>query len=142
MNELTTPDVMGMSPIEDVLRGMMRPWRMMELAERTPSIRIDLNETDAAYQVKAEIPGVRKEDIDVRIEGNQVTLSTEIKKEREDKKNGRVLRSERQYGYASRSFTLGCAVDEAKAEARYENGVLELSLPKKGGGAARRISIH
>jgi len=142
MNEMMTTDPMDMSPIEDVLRGMMRPWRMMEITDRAPAIRIDVSETDAAYQVKAEIPGVRKEDIDVRIEGNQVTLSAEIKKEHEDKKNGRLLRSERLYGFASRSVSLGCAVDEAKAEAHYENGVLSLSLPKKGGTAAKRISIH
>lgn len=141
MNELLPTDPFSMSPIEDTLRSMMRPWRM-ELAERAPSIRVDLTENDNAYHVKAEIPGVKKDEIEVRIEGNQLTISTEVKKDREEKKNGRVLRSERLYGFASRSFSMACPLDEAKAEARYENGVLELNIPKKGGSAGRKLSIH
>ncbi len=141
MNELLNTDPMGLMPIEDVLRSMMRPWRM-EMADRAPTIRMDLTETDTAYQIKAEIPGVRKEDIDVRVEGNQVTLSTEVKKEKEEKKNGRVLRSERTYGFTSRSFTVSSPIDESKAEAHYENGILDLTLPKKAGSTAKRLSIH
>ena len=141
MNELLPVDPYLMNPIEDTLRGMMRPWRM-DLAERAPTIRVELSETDTAYQLRADIPGVRKEDIDVRIEGNQLSISTEIKKEREDKRNGRMLRSERLYGFASRSFTLGSVLDEAKAEAKNDNGVLELTIPKKGGASARKLSIH
>ena len=87
------------------------------------------------------MPGVSKDDIDVRIEGNRVTLSAEVKKDKEEKKDGRVLRSERQYGYASRSFTLGCAVDEAKAEAKYKDGILELTLPKKAKTSSKRLPI-
>lgn len=141
MNELLPTDPFALNPIEDTLRSMMRPWRM-ELAERAPSIRVDLTENDNAYHVKAEIPGVKKDEIEVRIEGNQLTISTEVKKDREEKKNGRVLRSERLYGYASRSFSMACPLDEAKAEARYENGVLDLTIPKKAGSAGRKLSIH
>jgi HSP20 family protein len=92
--------------------------------------------------VRAEIPGARKEDIDVRIEGNLVTISAEMKKEWDDRREGRVLRSERQYGHASRSFTLASPVDESKAGAKYENGVLELTLPKKSATATKRLSIQ
>ena len=113
-----------------MFRQMLRPWRI-ELPERAPQIKLDVHENDASYTVKAEVPGVNKDDIDVRIEGNRVTLSAEVKKDKEEKKDGRVLRSERQYGYASRSFTLACDVDEAKSEARYKDGILELTLPKK-----------
>jgi HSP20 family protein len=84
---------------------------------------------------------VRKEDIDVRIEGNQVTISAEVKKDKEEKKDGRVLRSERQYGFASRTFTLACDVDEAKSGAKYENGILELTLPKRTTTSSRRLPI-
>jgi HSP20 family protein len=91
--------------------------------------------------VKAEIPGVRKEDIDVRVDGNVVTISAEVKTEREEKDNGRILRQERHQGYASRSFTLACAVDESKTEARYKDGVLELRLPKKASASTKRISV-
>jgi HSP20 family protein len=141
MNELMSFDPFAPTPIEETLRNMMRPWRM-DTAERAPSMRIDLSETDKDYQIKAEIPGVSKEDIDVRIEGNQVTLSAEVRKEKQEKDDGRVLRSERAYGYASRSFTLGCPLDDAKAEARYENGVLSLTIPKKAEAAGRKLSIH
>ncbi|MES2228314.1 MAG: Hsp20/alpha crystallin family protein [Pseudomonadota bacterium] len=91
--------------------------------------------------MKADVPGVAKDDIDVRIDGNQVTISAEIKKEQEEKKDGRVLRSERQYGYASRTFSLACDVDEAKSVARYENGVLQLTLPKKTTSGSKRLPI-
>ncbi len=140
MNELRVPDLFALDPMEEAFRNLLRPWRA-DLAERSPQIKIELTEHDADYTVKAEVPGVRKEDIDIRIEGNQVTISAETKKDKEEKKSGRVLRSERQYGYASRSFTLACAVDEAKADAKYQNGVLELTLPKKAGGSSRRLTI-
>ena len=141
MNELMSFDPFASSPIEDTLRNMMRPWRL-ETVERAPTMRIDLSETDKDYQIKAEIPGVNKADIDVRIEGNQVTLSAEVRKEKQEKEEGRVLRSERSYGYASRSFSLGCPLDDAKAEARYDNGVLSLTIPKKAEAAGRKLSIH
>jgi HSP20 family protein len=140
MNELRVNDLLAMEPFDDMFRGFMRPWRA-DLAQRAPQIKLDLSETDADYTVKAEIPGVKKEDIDVRIEGNQVTIGAELKKESEEKKDGRVLRSERQYGYASRSFTLASAVDEAKSSAKYQDGVLELKLPKATTTASKRLPI-
>ena len=140
MNDLRVNDVFSMEPFDDVFRGFMRPWKG-EMAQRAPQIKLDLSETDAQYTVKAEIPGVKKEDIDVRIEGNQVTIGAEVKKESEEKKNGRVLRSERQYGYASRSFTLASAVDESKSTAKYQDGVLELTLPKTTTSSSKRLPI-
>ena len=112
-----------------------------EWAERAPQIKLDVHEADSSYTIKAEVLGVSKDDIDVRIEGNRVTLSAEVRKGKEEKKDGRVLRSERQYGYASRSFTLGCAVDEAKAEAKYKDGILELTLPKQTKTSSKRLPI-
>ena len=140
MNELRINDLFDLDPFENRLRDLMRPLRF-EAVERAPQIRIDLNEQDDCYMVKADIPGVRKEDIDVRIDRNQVTISAEVKKETEEKKDGRVLRSERQYGFASRSFALASEVDDAKADAKYQNGVLELRLPKRTGSAKKRLSI-
>jgi HSP20 family protein len=141
MNELRLNELLELDPMDVAFRNFLRPWRPADLSERTPQIRIDLSETDDQYAVKAEIPGVRKEDIDVRIDGDQVTISAEVKKEKEEKEDGRLLRSERQYGYASRSFTLACDVDEGKADAKYENGVLQLRLPKKAATASKRLSI-
>lgn len=140
MNDLRVNDLFAVEPFEDMFRGFMRPWKA-DVAQSAPQIKLDLSETDAQYTVKAEIPGVKKEDIDVRIDGNQVTIGAEVKKESEEKKDGRVLRSERQYGYASRSFTLASAVDEAKASAKYENGVLQLTLPKTTTTSSKRLPI-
>jgi len=139
MTQLRVRDFFDMDPFDEPFRAMLRPWRLE--ADQAPTIKIDLSEHDANFAVKAEIPGVRKEDIDVRIDGNQVTIAAEVKKDKEEKKDGRVLRSERQYGYASRTFTLSSAVDETKADAKYQNGVLELTLPKKASSGTKRLAI-
>ncbi len=141
MNELRIPDPFALDPFDESFRAFMRPWRF-ETAVAAPSIRIDLSEQDSSYTLKAEIPGVRKEDIDVRIDGNQVTISAEIKTEKQEKEGSRVLRSERQQGFASRSFTLACPVDEAASEAAYKDGILELKLPKKASTSTKRLSIE
>jgi HSP20 family protein len=140
MNELRVKDLFDMDPFESSFRNLLRPWRA-EGAERSPQIKLDLSEHDDCYMVKAEIPGVKKEDIDVRIDRNQVTISAEVKQEKEEKKDGRVLRSERQYGFASRSFALASDIEDAKADAKYQNGVLELRLPKKATSSSRKLSI-
>jgi HSP20 family protein len=141
MNELqTVNDLFEMEPFEEAFRRFLRPWRA-ELTEKLPQIKVDLSETDGSYTLKAEMPGVRKEDIEVRIDGNQVSISAEVKKETEEKKHGRVIRSERRYGYASRSVWLDTPVDESKAEAKMQDGVLRLTLPKKTEGAAKRLQI-
>lgn len=141
MNEMRLLDPFSMDPLEDTFRSLMRPWRFEQM-DAPPRIRLDVAEQNGTYAVRAEIPGARKDDIDVRIEGNLVTISAEMKKEWDDRKEGRLLRSERQYGYATRSFTLGSAVDESKADAKYENGVLQLTLPKKSATSTKRLSIH
>ena len=140
MNDLRVNDLFAIDPMDDMFRGFMRPWRA-EMTQRAPQIKLDVNENEGNFLIKAEMPGVRKEDIDVRIDGNQVTISAELKKESDEQKEGRVIRSERQYGYASRSFTLSCAVDESKADAKMQDGVLKLTLPKKTTTSSRRLPI-
>lgn len=140
MNDLRINDLFDLEPMESSLRSLLRPWRL-EGAERAPQIRLDVSEADGSYAVKAEIPGVRKEDIDVRIDGNLVTISAEVKKDKEEKAGERMLRCERQYGYASRSFTLADMVDDAKAVATYRDGVLQLSLPKRAPATQKHLSI-
>ena len=140
MNEVRASNLFDLDPFDDAFRGFLRPWRF-EQGVQAPRIKIDLTEHDDSYAVKAEIPGVRKEDIDVRIEGNQVTISAEVRKDKEEKKEGRVLRAEREYGYASRSFALASAVDDAKADAKYANGVLQLTLPKKASSASKKLTV-
>jgi len=141
MNELRVPDLFDIDPFPATLRDLWRPWRSQFAEQQAPQIRIDLSETDKAYAVKADIPGVKKEDIDVRIDGRQVTISAEVKEDKEEKKDGRVLRSERRYGYASRSFMLDSEVDQAAADAKYSNGVLELKLPKKATTSGKRLAV-
>ena len=104
--------------------------------------RIDVKEDDGAYVVQAEIPGVKKEDINVTINGNQVAISAEVKREREDRQGEKVLRSERYYGKVYRAFSLAQDVDEASAQAKYNEGVLELRLPKKAAVTAKKLSIQ
>lgn len=118
----------------------LRPaWPAMEL---TPQIKLDVTEEEGAYTVKAEIPGVRKEDIDVSVDGNLVTISAELKKEKEEKEGKKLVRSERYYGSMYRSFTLDQDVDMSGADAKYEDGVLVLRLPKKAGTPARKLPVH
>ncbi len=106
-------------------------------------IRIDVKESDAAYTVLAEIPGVPKEDIHVAIDGSVVTLRAEIKQHDTQAADGeKVLRTERYYGAVSRSFQLPQDIDQATAKARYENGVLQLTLPKKQANGAQKLTIE
>lgn len=105
-------------------------------------IKLDVKEDDKAYTVHAEIPGVKKEDIQVSVDGNQVSIRAEVKREKEEKKGEKLIHSERYYGMASRSFTLPVDVDEKATQARYKDGVLDLTLPKKSGNGARRIDIQ
>jgi HSP20 family protein len=126
--------------IDDLFRGFgMRPFSTE--GETVPTIKIDLSENDTAYTVRAEIPGVKKEDVKVQVEGNRVSISCETKQEKEEKEGERVICRECHQGSSYRSFTLGSEVDETKAEAKYENGTLELTLPKKEGKTARRIEV-
>jgi HSP20 family protein len=114
---------------------------MRELPDEPP-IKLDVTEDDKAFYVKAEVPGVKKEDIAIEVDGNQVSLSTEVKRENEEKKGDNVLHSERFYGRQFRSFTLGRDVDRDKVEAKLNEGVLEITLPKNGGAPSKRVAIR
>ena len=128
--------------VDELMRGFfVRP--MNYEAPAVPAqVRVDVTENDKSYVVRAEIPGVKKEDINVAIDGNQVEISAEVKNEKEVKEGERVLRSERYYGKVYRAFVLGHDIDEAATQAKYTDGVLELNLAKKASGSAKRISIQ
>lgn len=104
-------------------------------------IKIDVKESGGAYMVQAEVPGVAKEDINVSIDGNVITLSAEVKQHDSQSEGEKVLRTERYYGAVSRSFQLPVDIDQAAAKAKYDNGVLTLTLPKKAAPSARRLTI-
>ena len=128
---------------DDLLKGFfVRPMTYEGQPAAPGRIKIDVSEKDGAYVVHAEIPGVKKEDIQVSIDGNQVSISAEVKKQTEEKQGERTLRSERYYGKVFRSFTLAQDVNEAEAQAKYNEGVLELTLPKKAVSAAKKLAIQ
>lgn len=104
-------------------------------------IKVDVKESADAYTVHAEVPGVAKDDIHVSVDGNVVTLRAEVKQQDAKTEGERVLRSERYFGEVSRSFQLAVDVDEAKAAAKYDNGVLTLTLPKKRGNGSKRLKV-
>lgn len=104
-------------------------------------IKVDVKETPAAYTVLAEVPGVAKDDIHVTVEGNVVTLRAEVKQQDRQSEGEKLLRSERYYGAVSRSFQMPVDIDDGAAKARYENGVLQLTLPKKAAVAGQRLTI-
>lgn len=137
MNSLIRRD-----PFDDLFRGFfVRPVDLGNQPE-APAVKIDVKETENAYLVHAEIPGVKKEDIHVNVEGPVVSIAAERREEKDVKEGERVLRSERYFGKVSRSFQLAQEIDEAQVSAKYTEGVLELSLPKKAATQARRITIQ
>lgn len=106
-------------------------------------IKIDVTETDKAYTVQAEVPGVSKEDIHVSVDGNIVTLRAEVKQQDSSDRDEKVLRSERYFGAVSRSFQLQSDIDQEQSKAKYSNGVLTLTLPKKKAvGGTQRLTIE
>jgi HSP20 family protein len=105
------------------------------------SIKVDVKEDDQSYTVRADVPGVKKEDIQVDIDGNVVCLRAESKQEKEEKKGEKTIYSERSYGMVSRSFSLPDEVDAKGAKAEYKDGVLNLTLPKKANGGGKRITV-
>ena len=140
MSKLIAYDPFNDAGFDHLFRGFFRPVRTLTAAP--VSIRMDVTEDERGYVVHAEIPGAKKEDIAVTIEGNQVSIGAEVKREPAAKDSGEPLRSERYYGSLYRSFTLPVDLDEAASTARFENGVLELTLARKAGVAARKLTIQ
>jgi HSP20 family protein len=127
---------------DHLFRGFFVRPANVEGQETAAKFRVDVAENDKAYTVHAELPGVKKDDIQISIDGEQVAISAETRTEKEVKDGERVLRTERYAGKYYRAFELGNAVDEEAASARYVDGVLELTLPKKAAATAKRITIQ
>jgi HSP20 family protein len=126
---------------DDLFKGfLVRPLAFENSAP--VQIRIDVSEDDSAYTVHADVPGVKKDDINVTIEGNQVAISAEVRRNRDDKQADKVVHSERFVGKVYRAFSLAQDVDETQAHAKYTDGVLELRLPKKSVVSARKLTIQ
>ena len=134
------------SPIDEAFDDLFRGFFVRPVNFEGPAgaaqFRVDVSENDHAYTIRAEIPGVKKQDISVSVDGDTVAISAEVKNEKDVKNGDRVLRSERYFGKVYRAFTLGQAVDETTTAAKYADGVLELTLPKRAAVQAKRISIQ
>jgi len=129
--------------MERMLRDMdLRMRSVMGDAESFSGIRLDVTEDEKAYTVKADLPGVSKDDIKVAIDGERVSITAEVKRETEERGRN-ALYCERFSGQQSRSFSLDTAIDDNRATAKYENGVLELTLPKKAGATTQHLlTVH
>jgi len=135
-------------PLDDAFDELLRGFFVRPVGfdahsgQAAAPFRVEVAEKDNTYVIRAEIPGVRKEDIAITVDGDQVAITAEVKNEKDAKDGERILRSERYYGKVHRAFTLGQPVDENGAGANYADGVLELTLPKKAAASARRITIQ
>ena len=123
-----------------LFRGFSAPTR--ERQEQALEVRVDVKENANAYTVHAEMPGVAKEDIHVEIDGNRVSISGEVRREKLDKDGDRLVHSERYFGSVARSFTLANEIDDDKSEAHFENGVLTLTLPKRAAASSRKLRVN
>lgn len=127
---------------ESALRRFFSPVPL-DINAQAIQMRVDVSEKKDAYVVKADLPGVKKDDINVRIDGNIVQIDAEVKQEKETRgSDDKVLRSERYYGSVSRTFSLSQDVDDAKAVAKYADGVLTLELPKKATTASKKVTVQ
>ena len=129
-------------PLDDFFRGFfVRPVDFGSEAD-APAVKIDVREKEKSYLVHAEVPGVKKEDIHVSIDGAIVSISAERRDEKDVKDGERVLRTERYFGKVSRSFQLGQEIDDGKAVAKFNEGVLELTLPKRAASPNKRLTVE
>ncbi|WP_354683501.1 Hsp20/alpha crystallin family protein [Cupriavidus necator] len=133
-------DPFSIEPIGDMLQGVLRTLR--GATEGGGGIKVDVSETDQDYTVTAELPGVRKEDIEVSVERGTVVISAKVERSSVEKEGERVIRRERYRGTMRRAFALDNDVDEDKVDAVYENGVLRLVLPKKEATPQKTINVR
>lgn len=130
--------------LDDVFGDLMKGFWVKPVAfpgDGELKMKVDVNEDDKAYSIRADIPGVKKEDIHIDIDGGQVSIRAEVKRESEKKEGEKVLHSERYYGMVSRSMSLPTEVDTQAAKAEYKDGVLSVTLPKKAAKSARRVTV-
>jgi len=128
--------------LDDLFRGFFVRPVSLEGEHNAVPFRVEITEKDNAYVLRGDLPGVKKDDINVSVDGDTVAITAEVKTEKDVKDGERVLRSERYYGKLYRAFTLGQAVEENSVQAKYADGVLELTLPKKAAVQAKRITIQ
>ncbi|MDH3671202.1 MAG: Hsp20/alpha crystallin family protein [Gammaproteobacteria bacterium] len=130
----------GDEPFDDLFQGFFRPmprWGNGQIF--VPAMNV--TERDKEYVVQAELPGIKKEDIDITLQNGVLTIRAESKEESEEKEKGRIIRQERRYGKYMRHLRLDNDVDEGKVKAHYEDGMLELVLPKLEAVQPKKIAV-
>jgi HSP20 family protein len=128
--------------LDRVFEGFFHPMRWVEEAASQDLVpAMDVVEHENEYIVKTEMPGVKKDDIQVSVENGVLTISGETKSEKKEEKEGRLIRQERRYGKYVRSLRLGSEIDAAKLKAAYKDGVLELTLPKAEEVKPKKIAV-
>jgi HSP20 family protein len=144
MSNMTRYDPFSVEPVSDLFQGLFRPMRSLLAAEDSElsAMKLDVTENEQAYTVKAELPGVDKKDIDVKIDGNMVSIHAKVDRKTEQKEGDRVIRRERYSGTFARSFSLASDIDESTANAQYQDGVLSLTLPKKAHAEQKRLQVQ
>jgi HSP20 family protein len=131
-----------MDPFESMVRDLIpTTFRTMLQPMGEPTIPLEVQEVDNAYLVTAELPGMKKGDIDISISGNQLTLNAEYKQEKMAS-GAREWCNERWHGKVSRTIQLPVDIEDKKADATYADGLLHLTLPKKASGMAKKLEIH
>lgn len=108
----------------------------------TDKFKVDIKETPTSYVFHAELPGVKKEDLQITIDADKVTIAAEVKQYDQNTEDDKVVRSERYYGSVSRSFQLPVQVDESSSQAKYADGILDLTLTKKVNVGSKRIQVQ
>jgi HSP20 family protein len=141
MVAVTRYDPLG-SLVDDFFKGFLVRPVLSDGRDVATRLKVDVSEQNGAFKVLAEIPGVKKDDIQVTVDGDEVAISAEVKQEKELKEGERVVHSERHFGKVARAFRLGYEIDQAKVQAKYADGVLELTLPKKAAAETRKITIQ
>jgi HSP20 family protein len=125
--------------LDELFSGFFRSHAASE--ESSAEIRLDVAENEQSFLVHAAIAGAKKDDIQLEVDKNIITISVDIQRDADTQTGARRLHSERQFGKATRQFTLNHEVDEATVEAKYVDGILTLTLPKKTPPQAKRINI-
>ncbi len=126
----------------DLFEGFFLPVRTSGEGEfKSLSPRIDINETDSAFEIKADMPGMKKEDIEVDVQEGVLKISASKEDEHKEEKDGELVRQERYYGHYFRQIPLGTNIDEQQVSASLEDGVLEIKVPKLEQEQAKKVKI-
>ena len=141
-NSALTPWRLWDDNFDNMMERFFQPTRLLDeemAGSLTP--RMDVVERDSEFVIRTDLPGIKKEDINVTLENGVLTISGETKEETEEKENGQVIRQERRYGKYMRSLRLATPIDEKKVKAAYKDGVLELTLPKAEEAKPKKITV-